>query len=470
MNKTQLFASLLIGGGLWLVSCSDDSVIGESLANDEISITIDSAFKVSGHSVYVPDFDSRSRTLILGGVNVPEYGKLSASFVTQLMSATAMNISDTIPVDSVCGMNLKLSYRRQAITGDSLAPCQVKVFALNKDLPSDIMSNFDPTGYYDPSSPIGVKNYTASALGRTDSLYKTDLYGHISIPVSLDLAKSVFNRYRNDPSVFQWPSTFVKYFPGLYVENTFGSGCVVNITVGEVALYYNYGKREGYADDDGVYRYRWVSAVDSVTLFSTAPEVLSSNNLSVKISDNITSKVAAGEPVLFAPNGYHVRIKFPTQDIINKYWSDTFNVGMVNNLTFSLPVSNIKNDYGITPPPYLLMVRTCDLDTFFENNSVPDNVRSFWGTYASSTGLYTFTSMRDYIVDIMDKYGTEVPEDDTDFTLVPVNITTETVTDSSTGSSKVVVTYCAPFILRPTMGLLDFDRASVKFIFSRQKQ
>jgi hypothetical protein len=78
--------------------------------------------------------------------------------------------------------------------------------------------------------------------------------------------------------------------------------------------------------------------------------------------------------------------------------------------------------------------------------------------------------MRDYIVDIMDKYGTEVPEDDTDFTLVPVNITTETVTDSSTGSSKVVVTYCAPFILRPTMGLLDFDRASVKFIFSRQKQ
>lgn len=53
---------------------------------------------------------------------------------------------DSAQVDS---MKLVLSVPRGQLTGDSLAPQQLRAFQLSKSLPLDINNTFDPTGYYD---------------------------------------------------------------------------------------------------------------------------------------------------------------------------------------------------------------------------------------------------------------------------------------------------------------------------------
>ena len=454
---------LCLSAGIWGVSCNDDvSGIGGSLAEGEIGITVDSAFTVSGSPVYVPEFDARSGTLLLGNLKCPEYGTLESSFVARLMPASSLDVPDTITEQQVDSMKLKLHYRKGAFTGDSITPMQLKVFRLTRQLPSDIKSSFDPKGYYDSSAPLGVKSYAATALGMKDSLLNRDNYGHIQVRLPLALAREIFKAYRTNPEVFQWPSEFAKYFPGIYVQNSFGSGNVVNITVAEIATYYRTHKMVTEVVD-GVGVNKYVVARDSVTLLSTAPEVLSSNVLRYNPSPAVKSLAENGEALITAPGGYMTRISFPAQAILDRYWKSDFNLAVINNLVFTVPAEEISNSYGITPPPYLLMVKTKDLDSFFAENRTPDSKSSFWATYDTATKQYTFTSMREYIVGLMKK-GASVEPEDADFTILAVNI----VNSELVNNQGTIVTKCVPFLLRPAMCRLNLDEAKVKFTFSSQ--
>lgn len=259
-------------------SCEDStSPIGGSLVNGEVTIVVDTLeMKLDASSILEPNFDSRTQTKLLGRINVPEYGSLDCSFVSQLMCATKMNIPDSITVNDVDSMRMVLTVPRGSLTGDSLAPQQLKVYQLTKQLPSDINSTFDPKGYYNPSDPLGVKSYTLSALSMNDSLFK--LQGSIRIPIMLPrkLAQDIFTAYKNNPETFQWPQTFAQYFPGVYVEQNFGNGCIGVISAMKFYTYWHYMKQvyQKKDDDSGEYHYVPTLARDSVCLFSSQPEVL----------------------------------------------------------------------------------------------------------------------------------------------------------------------------------------------------
>ena len=119
------------------------------------------------------------------------------------------------------------------------------------------------------------------------------------------------------------------------------------------------------------------------------------------------------------------------------------------------------------PPPELLMIRTADIEDFFANGKVPDNKTSFRGTYSTTTGRYEFASMRQYIVDLKNK-GRDIDPADVDFTLIPVDFTTEAVINNYDGSTTVYVTGCIPYIESPRMAVLDTDRATLVFTFTSQ--
>lgn len=461
MNYTSSIRSLVticIATGLMiLAACDDQSNIGETLTEPNVSINIDSSFNIDGASFHQPDFDSRSETLLIGGVDMEGIGSYSSSIVTQLMAASSMPIPDSIALDSIQGMNLKLSFRKGALTGDSLAPCQLKVFQLTKQLPSGIQSSFDPTGYYNPSSVLGVKNYTASQLGTKDS---TAAFTTIKVKMPLTLARQFVTKYRTDPGIFQWPQTFNNYFPGLYIENTFGKGCLVNMTVAEMTVYWKKPVLRAEVVNDTV-KYVWRSKLDSVALLSTAPEVLSSNNIKMTIAPPIQQMVSQNKIIVMSPCGYLASIKIPAQQIIDRYYKSDFELAVINNLTLSIPAQSVPNNYGLKPAPNLLLVRRCDMTSFFAQNKIPDeNKKSFYGSYSTATGKYNFTSMRQYIVDLLEKGG-KVSEEDMDFVLIPVNITTE-----YNALSKVsIVTGCTPYIYKPTICELDLSKAVLKFIY-----
>lgn len=75
--------------------------------------------------------------------------------------------------------------------------------------------------------------------------------------------------------------------------------------------------------------------------------------------------------------------------------------------------------------------------------------------------------MRQYIVDLKNK-GRDIAPEDVDFTLIPVNFTTESVTNSYDGSITVYVTGCSPYISSPRMAVIDTDHAVLVFTFTSQ--
>ena len=187
--KIKSIIACALAAATFISSCDDnESNIGSSIIEDRISITVDSTFTITGRSVANSAVQSRTLLQLLGRIDAAGYGALSSDVVTQFMP--------------------------------SITPMGIEVYRLNRDLPSPIFSNFDPAGYYDPSQKIGSLIYNASTLGESDSL-KNASYHTISVNLPRELAQEFFTAYKNDPSSFSSPSSFInRVFKGIYIRNS----------------------------------------------------------------------------------------------------------------------------------------------------------------------------------------------------------------------------------------------------------
>ena len=498
LRKTlKLLVAPIIGiaAGAIIASCEDHvSTVGSDLASGEVQIALDSLVwngtdqyiyrgeqkfkvacpKISHSTVFDDAIDSRSTTNLLGRISVPEYGDLNCSFVSQMMCATRLDIPDSIPVSQVDSMKLVFLVPRGALTGDSLVPQQLKVFKLSKSLPSDITNSFDPTGYYDPQKPLGIRSFTLSALGMSDSIYKHRTVIGIEIPLSKEMAVETVNAYRDEKTknIFEWPQTFEQHFHGIYVEPSFGRGCVANIQMTNFVIFYNY-KEAKTTTTNGTTTTTIETKVGYTGVFASSPIVLSSNNITYRPSKLLQDLAAENEAIVTTPGGYRVNFKFPAKELIEIYQSSQSKLAVVSDLKFTIPVEKIENNYNLTPPPYLLMVKTSKLADFFKNNSRPDYMDSFYAKYDATNKCYSFESMRNYILDLI-RNG--VKEDDLDFTIVPANLEFESEdsanaynpywpyygSSSSSNSSKKDPPKCTPYIVTPTMSRLKMDEAQTK--------
>ncbi|MDE6291279.1 MAG: DUF4270 domain-containing protein, partial [Muribaculaceae bacterium] len=303
---------LTIAAGCVMSSCEDKTpTVGGDLAKGEVQIALDSLIwngteqkiyrgeqtntvmcpKLGYTTIFDDAIDTRSTTNLLGRISVPEYGDLNCSFVSRLMSATVLDIPDSIrnKPERIDSMKLLLTVPRGALTGDSLAPQQLKVYRLTKSLPNDIDNRFDPTGYYDPDKPLGTRSFTLSALGMSDSLYSRLRYVDIEIPMSREMALETVQAYLNPATcdIFKWPQTFEQYFHGIYVEPSFGRGCVANIALTNFVIYYNYKKAEVTNNDDGTTTTTVKTIPAAIGVFASSPIVLSSNNVVYRPSENL---------------------------------------------------------------------------------------------------------------------------------------------------------------------------------------
>lgn len=467
IKRAFAFFSISVAFGIGLSACDDStSQIGPGLTSGDTSITLDSLnYNIETKAIEYDQFDARSGNLLLGNMDVKEYGKLDCSFVSRLLCSTQINVPDSLlKPERVDSCKFRFQIMRGDITGDSLTPQKIAVYKLTKQLPKGITNSFDPEGYYDPASPLGVTSFTTSLISEIDSVFLKMKAYFLDVPVDKELGQDIFVKYKNDPDIFQWPQSFAQYFPGIYVNPIFGKGCVTNIVAVYFGIYYHYYKdKTSTVDGETVTTKEKKSAL--VYPFSTSPEVLSSNNISYQVSDHIKNLVATGDNVITTPGGYLLNIRFPAQDLVNRFNAANHNLSMVNDLKFSIPAEVLSNEYGIGVTPNLLLIKTSRMKDFFANNELPDDKTSFTATFDSKNNKYTFSSMREYIVNLIQKGSVE--EDDIDFTIVPVEISRETET-SYTGAITSYVTKCTPYTSKPTMTRLHTEDALIVFSFSSQ--
>lgn len=495
---------LTIAAGEILFSCENETpTVGSALASGEVQIALDSLVwdgteqlihrgdlqvivkcpKISYTTVFDKSVDTRSTTNLLGRISVPEYGDLNCSFVSRMMCTNTIGIPDSIinKPERIDSMKLILEVPRGALSGDSLAPQQLKVYRLTKSLPNNINNQFDPRGYYDPQNPLGSRSFTLSALGMKDSLYSSLPYIDIEIPMSKEMALQTVEAYRNPATkdIFAWPQTFEQYFHGIYVEPSFGRGCIANIAYSDFVIYYHYYTEESSNKDDGTVNTTVKTNVMGTRVFGSSPIVLSSNNVIYRPSEYLERLAADKEAIITTPGGFRIDMRFPGQELVDIYQASQSKLAVVSNLKFYIPVEEIKNDYDLTPPPYLLLIKSSKANDFFANNSIPDNKDSFYAIYDEKTQRYEFDSMRQYILDLIQN---GVKEEDLEFSIIPVNIEFESNESNNnnyynmwyygmsySSNSQTYPTKCTPYISKPTMCRLKMDEAQTIFSYSIQQ-
>lgn len=459
MKRPLIFTAL--GSLLALCACNDDSTtIGSTLVEDVMTseIIVDSSFTVTGTTIDNPVVQSRTLTQLLGRLDAKEYGSIESDFVCQFMPS--MNIdTEGVTVDDVDSCKLILFMNTNDFTGDSIVPMGLEVFRLNKALPSPIYSNFSPQGYYSHADKLGETIYTANAMWN-DSINQQS-FRSVMVDMPKSFATDLFTHFKEVPEDFTTPAAFTAWFPGIYVTNTFGSGRVMNITETRVNVYYRKKAKVTVQEVEKDTIYQMVRSYLAVT-----PEVITNNNIDLTISPEIRSMLANGENLLVAPAGTEIELQFPLNEIMARYRQGAGNLSVLNNVSFEIPTEEIANDYGIEMPQQVLMVLKNKKKEFFENNKIADSQTSFMATYSSSTNSYTFSEMRKYILEMLEK--SSVTADDWTFVLTPVNIETETTSSSYYSSGTTYITNVSPYVTKPAMVKLNLDKAKIKLTYSKQ--
>lgn len=473
MKKTRIFSLLLILTSITtFFACEDNTTtLGSGIASGEVTITIDTfTFNLQGSPVYQECYDSKTGNLMIGNITDPVYGSLDCSFISRLMCATDLLLPDSLlQPERVDSCKLIMAADRTDITGDSLSPMKLSVYMLD-DFPQVVNNTFNPEGYYNPKSGLlGSLSYTVSNISTSDSMFFQGSFVELDVDLPKTLGVEIFEKYKENPQIFQWPQIMAKEFiPGIYVKSTFGNGSIANINQAFVAVYY-YVRKEStnVVDGDTVFAYEH-KAYNAIP-FSISPEVVSSNNITYTPSQKIIDFNAANEEgkcVLTTPGGYISTFKFPIETMINRYKEKNQHLSTVGDMVLYIPGEPFDPDSDISLAENLLLIKTSELDKFFNENKVPDNKISFTGMYDTKNSRYAFSSMRQYFIDMLEKE--ELTDEDLEFTIIPVELTTETVSNSYYGTSNTYVTKCSPYIVKPTMTLLDTGNATVTFSFTTQ--
>lgn len=456
MKKFSIIAPLS-SIALILFSCDDSTNIGSTIIADQVSIVEDSVFTLTGRSNINSVVQSRTIMQLLGSIDAGDYGQLKSDFVTQFMPAAKIDTEGMI----VDGMTLKLSVpRASGYVGDTLVPMGLEVYRLNKQLPYPIYSNFyeEVDGYYDESEPIATKVYNFNTLGGNDTVQALS-YIDIDIDMPKELAQELIDIYKEDSLNYLVPSLFAKKFPGLYVRNSYGSGRVVKI--GSTVMSINY-HTNGITDAGKDTTYNHIG-----NYYAVSPEIITNNNIRYAMSAAMQSRLDNGECLIVAPTGIETEIDFPINDIVNSYLSQAGKLAVINSLSFVLPIDTIANQFGITPPPHLLMVKSSEKQDFFAKNLITDNVTSFLGTYNATYKRYEFPDMRRYLIDRVGN-GEAAPAD-YKFTLTPVSVSTETNSSNYYYSTPTTtVKAIAPYVETPVMAKILLEDAKIVLSYSKQ--
>lgn len=461
MKSTVPFLSgvLLLSGSLFTACENTTQEIGSSLIQAESEVVIHNEFSVSGHSTPNTAIESRTTVQLLGNISAEGYGSFSSDFVCQFMPASKL-VTDGVTVNDIDSMKLILAYPNGGYVGDSIAPLGLQVFPLDRQLPSPIFSSFNPEDYCDVNAaPLASKIYVGNALGENDSIQALS-YREIHVDLPVSLARDLYTLYLDNPGAYSFPTEFAKYFPGIYVRNSFGVGRVTQIQQTSMVIYYH-----TTADDS---EGKPVVTRHEGSYFAVTPEVISNNNISFTIDPALQARIDNGENIIVAPVGRDVEITFPIRDVIDYYIDNSGPLSVVNTLSMTIPAEAIENNYGIGLPESLLMVISSEKDDFFLNNSLNDDKISFIATYSASAKGYVFSGLRNYFLTMLDKYNADGTIDiaDATFTLTPVTLTTESTSNGYTTSTYVSA--ITPYIGKPAMGKLNLDKADITFQFSKQ--
>ncbi len=450
------FRSLIILPALaaLLFSCDESTTIGSSLLDDQVEIVVDSSFVVTGHSVELTSIRPRCIDQLLGAINLEGYGTITSSTVAQLLPTTQMDTAN-FKAENIDSVFFNLRYVPGAFIGDSIAPMGVTIYPLTRQLQDGISSDFDPAGYYDPNNILGKRTYNATELTNIVSSGART----VAVKLPTEFGRHLFTEFEKNPANFANGQVFAdNVFPGVYIYNSFGSGRLMDITRSTITMHLRkieYSESLGRLDTvDAEHEYLFVS-----------PEVINNNIINVQLDPAIRERARQGQALMVAPGCYETELRLPVPEIIAAYKAGSAKMTVLNSVSLSIYADSLDTEAPVIMPKYALLVRADKRDSFFAENSLPDNETSFYAEFNSATGTYEFKQLGDYVKGLLEKETIE--EADYTFRLCPVQVSFE-LDMSSYYTQNYIVSDVVQAFRNPSVAIIPLDKAKVKLTYSRQ--
>lgn len=352
----------------------------------------DTTFHVTTRSILSDSVYAKTNIGYVGKFTDREnlFGSYECSFLAQLYCPEGItfptvydpvtNPKGIMAGDSTYTTELVLYYK--SYFGDSIAPCRMSIYELNKNLEQKYYTDINPEKYYNPQNDLlARKAYTAVDLSLSDSVRNnTDFYPNVRFtsPKLKELGEMILKANREHPEWFAKPNAFIdNLFKGIYAKSEFGDGTILyvdQINLNIVFLCHNTDSLGNIVHkQDGT-----DSTYYTTRTFATTREVIQSNQVKNNSKELQARVEEQNHTYLKTPAGIFTQAELPFDAIAEKLGNDSLSAV---KLTFTNYNQEIKDMFSMKAPNHILLVRKKEMHTFFEENKLADNITSYIATH-----------------------------------------------------------------------------------------
>lgn len=415
--RSLVLGSILIAG--LSSGCDDDlKYVGGSIQpdGDKVNVSVDS-FMISASTIKVDSIYAKTSVGYLGQFYDPEYGDYKSDYISQFYCKDDFQFAEKPidgKIDSINYYILPASH-----LGDSLSPMKVEVFPVVKALERNFYTNVNPEDYCDMQTSLGQQTYSYYDVVNSKRI------DTIMIPLPKELGQRFYDETISNPSSFANQEAFNKFFPGVYVTNTYGTGSVIGVGLAYMRIFYRYEATT--KDKNGNDSTFVAQATES---FRVTDEVIQMNRMNSLVLDELLQPNDK-YTYLKTPAGVYTRVVIPARDIFNKVGDR-----IINNFPLQFKLLP-QREWAFAPKPadYVLLLPEDSLKVFFENKRLPDNVTSYLAESslsAEKTNVYNFSN----IARLLTAHKEKAPDTDLNLLLVPVEVL---ATQTNTGTEMTAV-------------------------------
>ena len=392
---------------LAFIACNDNiSPVGLEIQpdSDKINVRTDTISFTSSTQMIDSIFIKTSETC-LGSFDDPVYGNIRYSYLCNFYTAPDGVFGNVIDdrIDSVVLRLLYYGYAGTGFVGDSLTPMEATVREVIKPLGKNFYSNIDPAEYIDENAPAWAKKtYTSRNMNVTDSVYLLGGYRSVDFKLPNTVGEKIYNEWKRSggKETFAELDSFFVFFPGVYIESTFGSGNILSIDRTYLQIYYQTHIMRNVSGEID-------SLVTRYALFDSSEEAIQLN-----IIDKIENREKEQQLVsvdngtyLKTPSGVVTQLEISLQDIVNKIGDDR----IFNNVKFTLEIEELPAwEYTLSIPKTVLLISPDSIKPFFEEARLADNRYSYYAYLPESSAYrYDFGNISTLIQNSIKKLNEE---------------------------------------------------------------
>lgn len=400
--------------GLSIYGCDDNTKslgVGMFPPGDKIEVD-GKIYKSTSESVESGSIFAKTDQFYIGKYLDEDFGDYEASFLTQFNCTDSLQFpklydgtiegpdKGLMAGDSIIQTEIIFNY--SSVFGDTIAPVNIRVYKLNKQLRTDYYTDIDAEEFYDEQDVLSEATYSAVGLkpqvNANPNAPQEPKQSFIRFILDKEVGTELYRKNRSNPEYFYNNKAFTdNVFPGIYAKTVDSSGSVVYLDNVTLNIKFNIHA----LDSLGQKLLKKGTEVDSVRIanmtFASTREVVQANKL-LSDKNTILNKIAEkSHTYVKAPSGIFTQISLPVLEMIDDPIKQNDTIINVNMTFQSYNNEQGKSSFKFKKPLSLGLFKKKEYEEFFEKNKVFDFNNNFY-TKLNQVGEYKFSNIERLIV------------------------------------------------------------------------